>query len=59
MKDVTIQVIKSEQGYRLIVIDDRKTEDNTEGWKSNGSKSVHQNKEQVNAHVESILKDLE
>jgi hypothetical protein len=59
MKDVTITVVKSEKGYRVIVNDDSTTVDNAEGWKSNDSAYEFQNKDQVREQVQSILGNLE
>jgi hypothetical protein len=59
MKDVTITVVKSEKGYRVIVNDDSVTADNTEGEKGNDSAFKVGDKNQAREKVQSILSDLE
>ena len=59
MKDITIQVVKSDEGYRVVVNDDSITKDNPEGWKCNNYKFDYADKDQVREGVQSILDGLE
>jgi hypothetical protein len=59
MKDVTITVVKSEKGYRMIVNDDAVTEENAEGSKGNDYAFDFGNKGDVEKKVEEILGNLE
>jgi len=59
MKDVTITVVKSEKGYRVIVNDDSVTDDNAEGEKGNDSAFQIGDRNETLEKVQSILSDLE
>jgi len=59
MKDVTITVVKSEKGYRVIVNDDSVTANNAEGDKGNDSAFDVGDKDKAREKVQSILSDLE
>jgi hypothetical protein len=59
MKDVTITVVKSEKGYRVIVNDDSVTAINAEGDKGNDSAFEVGDKDKAREKVQSILSDLE
>ena len=59
MKDVTITVVKSEKGYRVIVNDDSVTADNVEGEKGDDSAFEVGDKNQAREKVQSILSGLE
>jgi hypothetical protein len=59
MKDVTITVVRSEKGYRVIVNDDSVTVDNVEGEKGNDSAFEVGDKNQAREKVQSILSGLE
>ncbi|MEK1887237.1 MAG: hypothetical protein AAAB35_06590 [Phyllobacterium sp.] len=60
MKDVTITVVKGEEGgYRVIVNDDTVTAENAEGSKGNDSFFVVDSRGDVEKKVAEILKNLE
>jgi hypothetical protein len=59
MKDVTITVAKSDKGYRVIVVDDAKTEDNSNEWKSNTSELNPPSKDQMISDINEILNGIE
>lgn len=59
MKDVTITVVKSDKGYRVIVNDDGVTASNAEGDKGNDSAFDVADKDKAREKVQSILSALE
>jgi hypothetical protein len=59
MKDVTITVVKSEKGYRMIVNDDTVNDENAAGSKGNDSAFDFDNKGDVEKKVGEILVNLE
>jgi hypothetical protein len=59
MKDVTITVVKSEKGYRVIVNDDSVSANNAGGDKGNDSAFDFADKDKARDKVQSILSDLE
>ena len=59
MRDVTIQVVKSDDGYRVVVVDDAKSDSNSAGTKSNISDLKSSTKEQMISMVNEILGKIE
>jgi len=60
MKNVTITVVKSEEGdYRVIVNDDAVTTENEEGSKSNDSAFHFDSKGEVEEKLKQIIQNLE
>jgi hypothetical protein len=59
VKDVTINVAKSDKGYRVIVVDDAKTVDNSNERKSNVSELNPTSKDQMILDVNKILSTIE
>jgi hypothetical protein len=59
MKNVTITVAKSDKGYRVVVVDDAKTNDNANAWKSNTSELNTDNRDQMLAYVQKTLSGIE
>jgi hypothetical protein len=59
MKDVTVQVVKSDKGYDVVVIDDRTTQENPKGWKCNTSSSNPADKGKMLEEVQRILSGIE
>ncbi len=60
MKDVTITMVKSEEGrYRVIVNDDTGTDENAAGSKGNNSFFTFDNKDDVKKKLDEIFNQLE
>lgn len=60
MRDVTITMVKSEQGgYRVIVNDDTVTKENPEGSKDNDSFFAFDTKDDVKKKLDEIFDSLE
>ncbi|PDT81745.1 hypothetical protein [Sinorhizobium sp. BJ1] len=60
MKDVTITIVKLEEGgYRVIVNDDTGTQENAEGSKGNDSFFTYDDKDDVKKKLDEILNSLE
>jgi hypothetical protein len=59
MKEVSIHVAKSEKGYRVIVVDDAKTDDNPDEFKSNTAELNPADKEQLLADIQTVLSGIE
>ena len=60
MKDVTITMVKSEEGgYRVIVNDDTGTKENAEGSKGNDSFFTFDNERNVKKKFDEIFDNLE
>jgi hypothetical protein len=59
MKNVTITAVKLDRGYRVIVVDDAKTDDNPNALKSHVSELSPATKEQLLSEVQKILSGIE
>ena len=59
MRDLTINIVKSDEGYHVVTVDNAITEQNKDGWKSNDSEVTAKTRDDLRTHIQGLIDKLE